>query len=369
MNRNDGSYLKNELYKLFQKDSSIFEFLQNGSLDGIWYWDLEFPENEWMSPRFWQTFGYNPAEKKHLACEWQNLIHPDDLKTALENLEAHCRDPNHSYDQIVRYRHKNGSTVWVRCRGIVIRDVDGKPLRMLGAHNNITEIKKSQEELQVFANKLKRINQQLLKQIKERQEAEKALQEKEQVEARLRHDIFHDSLTGLPNRALLLDRLKQALKRKKRHPDWLFAVLFLDLDRFKIINDSLGHLTGDQLLIALGSRLKKCLRASDTLARLGGDEFVILLEELQSEDKAIKIAERIHQALKQPFVFKNQELFVSASIGITFSSSYDYNEPAQLLRDADTAMYQAKERGKTCHTVFELSMHTHAQKRLQLEKN
>ena len=154
MNRNDGNYLKNELYKLIQKDSSIFEFLQNGSLDGIWYWDLEFPDNEWMSPSFWETLGYDPAEKKHLASEWQNLIHPEDLKMALDNFEAHCRTPNCPYDQIVRYRHKNGSTVWVRCRGIVIRDLDGKPLRMLGAHNDITELKKTQEELQVFANKL-----------------------------------------------------------------------------------------------------------------------------------------------------------------------------------------------------------------------
>ncbi len=150
--------------------------MQNSSLDGIWYWDLEFPDNEWMSPSFWETLGYDPAEKKHLASEWQNLIHPEDLKKALDNFEAHCRDPKYPYNQIVRYRHKNGSTVWVRCRGIVIRDVDGKPLRMLGAHNDITELKKTQEELQVFANKLKQTNQHLVEQIKEREETEAALQ-------------------------------------------------------------------------------------------------------------------------------------------------------------------------------------------------
>ncbi len=161
MNRNDGSYLKDELYELLQKDSSLFEFLQNGSLDGVWYWDLESPENEWMSPRFWQVLGYDPSEKKHLVSEWQDLIHPDDLKTAIENLQAHCRNPKHPYDQIVRYRHKNGSTVWVRCRGIAIRDVSGKAVRMLGAHNDITEIKKTQEELRAFVEELKRSNREL----------------------------------------------------------------------------------------------------------------------------------------------------------------------------------------------------------------
>ena len=191
--------------------------------------------------------------------------------------------------------------------------------------------------------------------------------DRERAEAKLKHDAFHDSLTGLPNRALFMDRLKHVLLRQQRHPDWLFGVLFLDLDRFKIINDSLGHLTGDQLLIALGSRLAKCTRASDTLARLGGDEFVILLEELKSQDEGIKVAERIHEALKKPFLLKDRELFVSASIGITFSSSHQYNDPAELLRDADTAMYKAKTSGKSCHAVFEISMYDRAVKQLQLE--
>ena len=134
-------YLKRELYEKFTRDSTIFEFLQLGSLDGIWYWDLESVENEWISPRFWELLGFDPAEMPHRTAAWQNLIHPDDLKIATENLAKHLADPNYPYDQIVRYRHKNDSLVWVRCRGIAIRDDKGDPIRMLGAHTDLTELK------------------------------------------------------------------------------------------------------------------------------------------------------------------------------------------------------------------------------------
>ncbi|MDJ0534283.1 MAG: EAL domain-containing protein [Xenococcaceae cyanobacterium MO_207.B15] len=367
----DGSYLKNELYEIIQKDSSIFEFLQNSALDGIWYWDLESPKNEWMSPRFWQILGYDPADKKHLASEWQNLIHPDDLKKAIKNFELHCRNPEHPYDQIVRYRHKNGSTVWVRCRGIAIRNLSGKPVRMLGAHNDISEVKKAQEKLQTFVEELQQNNKELEQLIYatscDLEEPKQILSLHFKLMSKLQHNAFYDSLTGLPNRTLLMENLKKAFYRQQRHPDWLFALLFLDLDRFKIINDSLGHSIGDQLLITLGSRLKKCLRASDTLARLGGDEFIILLEELKSKEECIKVTERIHQELEKPFILNNQELFISASIGITFSSSQQYKYPEQLLRDADTAMYKAKSLGKSCHVIFDVSMHSQALKQLSLE--
>lgn len=136
----DTHYLKQELYDLIKTDSSIFEFIQKGSLDGMWYWDLEKPEHEWMSPEFWAILGYNHKDKKHLAAEWQDIINQDDLQTALENFSKHCADPNHPYDQIVRYKHKEGNTVWIRCRGMAIRDENGKAVRMLGAHTDITEI-------------------------------------------------------------------------------------------------------------------------------------------------------------------------------------------------------------------------------------
>lgn len=140
-------YLERELYQRVGVDHDLFDFLQEGSLDGIWYWDLDHREHEWMSPRFWEVLGYEPGEKEHLSSEWQAVIFPDDLEVALANLDAHLADPEHPYDQVVRYRHKNGSTVWVRCRGIAIRDAARRPIRMLGAHNDVTALKRAEEEV------------------------------------------------------------------------------------------------------------------------------------------------------------------------------------------------------------------------------
>lgn len=130
--------LKAELYRLVRESPEVFEFIQSGSLDGMWYWNLQEPEHEWMSPRFWETFGYDPQDKQHLSSEWQDIIFPEDRDLALRNFEQHVADPNHPYDQVVRYKHKDGSTVWIRCRGLAIRNTDGEPVRMLGAHTDIT---------------------------------------------------------------------------------------------------------------------------------------------------------------------------------------------------------------------------------------
>lgn len=138
-------YLRTELNELFRSDDAMWSFVQQGSLDGVWYWDLENPANEWMSPEMWRLLGIDPATKRHDPAEWQDLIFQDDLKVALENFQLHCADPSHPYDQIVRYRHADGSTVWVRCRGIAIRDAAGKPIRMLGAHNDYTPVKRAEE--------------------------------------------------------------------------------------------------------------------------------------------------------------------------------------------------------------------------------
>lgn len=143
-------YLKRELDHLLQSTPEIFHFLESGSLDGLWYWDLERPEHEWMSARFWETFGYDAREKQHLTQEWQDMIHPEDLQAALASAQAHFADPNVPYDQEVRYRHKDGSTVWVRCRGLAIRNDQGQPVRMLGAHTDITDLKNKEQRLRAI---------------------------------------------------------------------------------------------------------------------------------------------------------------------------------------------------------------------------
>lgn len=151
-------YLEAELYDLAKRDSGVFDFLQGGSLDGIWYWDLENPEHEWMSPRLWEVLGYDPADQPHLASAWQDVIDPHDLQVAIASFERHRDDPSHPYDEVVRYAHKDGSTVWIRCRGVVIRDEAGKPVRMLGAHTDVTALKRTEERLRQKALQLESVN-------------------------------------------------------------------------------------------------------------------------------------------------------------------------------------------------------------------
>jgi len=183
-----------------------------------------------------------------------------------------------------------------------------------------------------------------------------------------RHAAFHDALTRLPNRALLAENLKFVIERAKNHEDYQFAVLFLDLDRFKNVNDSLGHSIGDQLLIAMARRLESCIRDVDMVARLGGDEFAILLDGIPSQSEATTMAIRIQQKLLSPFNLSGHEVFTSTSIGIAVSST-GYDHPENMLRDADTAMYRAKAQGKACYEVFDKGMHTHAVYVLQMEND
>ena len=154
-------YLAAELEELLRSDIRIWDFIRQSSLDGVWYWDLENPEHEWMSPEFWQAFGIDPATKAHKASEWQDMIFADDLAVAIDNFQKHCADPSHPYDQIVRYRHADGSTVWVRCRGLVIRDEQGVPKRMLGAHNDITALKSRELALAQEKQLIEQINEEL----------------------------------------------------------------------------------------------------------------------------------------------------------------------------------------------------------------
>ncbi|NJO20555.1 MAG: diguanylate cyclase [Spirulinaceae cyanobacterium RM2_2_10] len=277
---------------------------------------------------------------------WLETIHPDDRPLITQQLEQFQQAQDHLAMEY-RILRPDGSTRWLSTRCRLVCSEDGTPARVDGISTDITARK--------------------------------------QAEAQLRHSAFYDALTDLPNRALFLERLWHTLRRAKRRGSYWFAVLFLDLDSFKVINDSLGHTVGDHLLVAIARRLERCLRPSDTLARLGGDEFTILLEDITDEREATQIAQTIRQRTPaQPFQIGDREVYSNASIGIAFShlapssqpqfgrrraahSGPDYNCPEDLLRDADTAMYRAKAAGKGCYAIFDRQMHDQAIARLTLE--
>jgi diguanylate cyclase (GGDEF)-like protein/PAS domain S-box-containing protein len=200
------------------------------------------------------------------------------------------------------------------------------------------------------------------------QSASRDVTEKIRMQKQLEHDALHDALTGLPNRNLMIERLKLALERSHRLPTYQFAVLFLDLDRFKVVNDSLGHLAGDKLLVEIAARLKAVMRPIDLAARLGGDEFIVLLEDIGGTADAIRSAERIFEQMQAPLVLSHQDIFVSASIGIVLGCDR-YREAQDLLRDADTAMYRAKAKGRARYEIFDPAMHLQVLERLQLEND
>lgn len=190
--------------------------------------------------------------------------------------------------------------------------------------------------------------------------------ERKLAEERMLYDALHDRLTKLPNRALFVDHLQKAMLRARRDADYLFAVLFLDFDRFKVINDSLGYATGDQLLVQISKQLQSCLRASDTVARLSGDEFALLLDSMENASEAIVVAEKIHQRFSHPFKIDGREIFVTASIGIRLSTM-GFDDAQNVLRDADTAMYRAKSRGRARFEVFDKMMHARVIETLKIE--
>ncbi|MDX9975295.1 MAG: diguanylate cyclase, partial [FCB group bacterium] len=333
--------LQEVVAQLMQAESSLresqerYELAARGANDGLWDWNI-VSGRVYYSTRWKEMLGLGTAEVSERIEEWLDRVHPEDLQTVKEALDDHLAGATAQFDRVFRMQHKDGAHRWVLTRGIAVRDEEGKARRMAGSQSDVTERKLAED--------------------------------------RIRHDARHDGLTGLANRHLFMDRLDHALKLRRRRQKDLFAVLFLDLDRFKVINDSLGHAAGDALLKESALRIASCLRASDTasrlgnntVARLGGDEFAVLIENLPDVTAAVRVAERIQQKLCQAFRIEDKEVSTSASIGIALSGDH-YKTSDELLRDADTAMYRAKQLGKARHAIFDQEMHTQAMARLTLE--
>ncbi len=320
----DKDYLRHELERLFREDPSIFEFLHTRVLDGLWYWDIEHPKQEWMNDQFWRLLGYDPNEKEPLAKEWQDLIHPDDLDAAMKNFHAHCADARHPYDQIVRYQHADGSTVWVRCRGMAIRDDNGKAVRMLGVHIDLTELKEAEQRL--------------------KDQADQLLQMQEQ----LRVLASRDELTGLYNRRALYEHAEWAFADACRRKEDL-SLLLIDVDKFKQVNDDYGHLVGDKVLATIAATVQKSARAHDFVARFGGEEIAVLLPNTNVEDSRLA-GERIRQAVATA---ENQFVKVTISVGATTLEADACPADSlaalnDLLAQADKALYLAKHQGRNC---------------------
>ena len=301
-----------------------------GAKDGIWDWNLKTDE-VYYSTRWKQMLGYADNEIQNHLDEWFTRVHPDDIESVQTAIAGHLEGNLLHYEAEYRMSSRDGSYRWIFSRGTAVWEEDGKHCRMAGSQTDITEEK------------------------------------------------LADGLTGLPNRILFTDRLERALERAKRNENYLFAVLVLDLDRFKIINDSLGHHIGDSLLIGVARRLESSLRKGDTVARFSaeflvarhrGDAFTILLDGIKHESNAVSLAKRLEGEFRKPFNVNEQEVFATVSVGIAVGTKNALPQnPDDLLRQAETAMHHAKSLGKARIEVFDASMHTRIFSRLQLEND
>ncbi|MDH5508534.1 MAG: EAL domain-containing protein, partial [Anaerolineae bacterium] len=298
-----------------------------GVNDGLWDWDLQ-TDSIYFSPRWKTMLGYHPDDVFETAEAWFDLVHSDDieaLKTAIEQ----CRQiAMVNLDIEYRALNKDGSYRWMLARGQTVLDEHGAAYRMAGSQADITERKVAEEKI--------------------------------------RHDALHDNLTDLPNRAYIMAQLVKAIDKYQEDESKLFAILFIDIDRFKVINDTLGHYVGDTFLIEVAGQIKNCLRPQDVVARLGGDEFVVLLEGIGNIGDATVVADRINEKLEHPLELSGNKIFTAASIGIVCCSP-EYEKPEEYLRDADIAMYRAKAGGRARFEVFDQQMRTSVLNRQKME--
>lgn len=318
---------KHSMTRKLRESEERYALAVRAANDGIWDWNLKTNEI-YYSARWKDMLGYKENEVGADPNEWFKRIHVDDQKRVQSELVSHLKGLTSDFECDYRIQHVNGTYLWVLSRGLAVRGADGTPYRMAGSQSDITARKLAEE--------------------------------------RLAHDALHDALTGLPNRVLFLDRLNNRLVRTKRNPNDLFAVMFIDLDRFKVVNDSLGHAVGDQFLITVANRLKQCLRPEDTLSRLSGDEFAVLLDNVSEVSGARQVADRIKSKLITTTILGAVERSPTASIGIVMFNR-NYETAGDLLRDADAAMYYAKALGGSQHQLFDNTMHTSAVELIQVE--
>ncbi|ENO90443.1 cyclic di-GMP signal transduction protein [Thauera linaloolentis 47Lol = DSM 12138] len=302
-----------------------FHAAARATRDAVWEWDL-VTDDFWVSDNVQTLFGYSAKDISTVSA-WERHIHPDDLERVSTHIRAVIAEGGQTWEDEYRFRRLDGSYADVRDCGIVLRDVAGRDVRMVGATQDITERK--------------------------------------QAEARIRRLAMHDDLTGLPNRNLIQDRIAQAISHARRSGS-LLAVLYLDLDRFKVVNDGYGHLFGDAVLKAAGERLQQLVRESDTVGRLGGDEFLILLADLRQHTDAEAIARKIIDGLDRPIIVQGRNIHLSGSIGVSVFPC-DGETAEALIEHADMAMYRAKELGRNTCQFFTHEMSKETQRRVDLE--
>lgn len=285
--------------------------------DGLWDWDLRSGQF-YTSPRWRALLGLGDESFGGTINEWFDRVHPDDRVSLQIRIGTHLQDPKQPLEMEHRMLHTDGTYHWMLMRATAVGEEVGQPTRMVGSHTDVTDRKN--------------------------------------VEMQLLHVSRHDTLTGLANRAYFMDHLDTVMRTARLTFGSRFAVLFVDLDRFKSVNDSLGHAVGDALLREVGVRLTRVVRPGDMVSRLGGDEFTILVEDVVNDAGAVAVAQRVLAALSDPIVVDGFEIRTGASIGIAFGSPA-YTSPSEILRDADTAMYNAKSEGRGSYRVFESAMH------------
>lgn len=319
---------RKRIQKSLEESEKRLESILNSMEDGVWSMTPDSLHITYLNPSVEKIYGYPRSSFFTNKSLWLDVVHPDDRSRIKEAFKAMLKTG--SLAEEYRILRQGMEVRWVSNRGYAIYDENGRIVRFDGIIRDITEQKKAEQQLI--------------------------------------HNALHDSLTGLPNRILFQERLQRAIKQRRRHPDCLYAVLFVDLDRFKWINDTLGHIIGDRFLQKIANIILQCLKEEDTLARFSGDEFAILLENLSDDNEAIIVAERILSQFTSPLVIGEHNIFSSASVGIVIGNG-DYDNSGEVIRDAEIAMYRAKALGKGRYTIFTPEMYQENLKIIKLEND